>query len=493
MTRRAWLLVLVVTLAVWAPTLRYGWIENWDDGAMWLNNPYIRTWGNAWMWMVTTDFWGHWMPLTWLTAATTYQVWGYTPAAWHGVNVALHSVSAVLCFLIARRLLHSTAGAVVAALVFSVHPLRIESVAWITELKDVLMGVFVLLAAWLWLQERRGWALVAFIAACLSKELAVCLPVMLLALEWWRWWRDGRGVFWRRARQLLPFGAVAVAITVNAFYALHHGLSNALTLAAVPIGPRLLHVAYSEVFYAWQTVWPSRLSHLIEYTWIPSWDQPQYPLAVGVIALVATLLLLSWRRWPALAASVVAYAVAAFPQAGLFQNGPQLVANRYSYLACLPFALLAGAAVTWGMRRLPVFTSAASVAVVGALVLTTTAAMPMWRDTTSLWTYAAAHEPTCTMCLDQVARAAYLRGDLVVAKRTIEQAIAVSSLTILPRWERHWNLAGILLHLGDREGATQQLRIYLAVTPPAMLQYEPDRGHYARGQAFLAALEAGTL
>lgn len=494
MKRWGWLVVALMTFAVWAPTIGYGWLTSWDDGGMWLWNPFIRTWASAWGFMVSTTLWGHWMPLTWLSATATYALWGYNAAAWHGVNVVLHTISAVLFYLIARRLVGSAGGAVLAALVFAVHPLRMESVAWITERKDVLMGVFFLGAALLWLQGRRRWALVAFLAACLSKELAVVLPVMLLCYEWWRHRPCCGGVplvVWRR---LAPFVAVSALISVNAFYALHQGLGNALTFAAVPIWPhRLLHVAWSEVFYAMQTVWPARLSHLIEYTWIPSWDQPQYPIAVGAVLVGAVVLVLTRRRRPALTAAAVAYAVAVFPQAGLFQNGPQLVANRYSYLACLPLALLVGGAVTWGLRRSPRLSLSLSAAVVMALAVTTSLTLPMWRTPDTLWAYAAQHEPTCTLCLDQVARAEYLRGDLAGARRHIEQAIAVSDRTILPRWERHWNLAGVLLQEGNRADAMRELRIYLAVTPPALLQVEPDRGHYARAQSFLTALEAGSL
>lgn len=490
MRRWAWVLVAAVTCAVWAPTVWYGWCLTWDDGDLFILNPMIRGW--SWTWMVTNTHWGHWMPLTWLSATLSYALSGLNPAPWHAVNVSLHTLSAVLFFCIARRLVGSDTGAVVAALLFAIHPLRMESVAWVAERKDVLMGVCFLSATLLWLQGRRWWAFLAFVAACLSKSPAVVLPVMLLALEWLRHRvccrRLPRGLAWA----LAPFVAGSAVFSVIAFVSLAQ-VRASLPWSEVGLGPRLLHVAYSEVFYARQTVWPTRLSGLIEYTWLPAWDRPQYPLAVAVIALVATCLLLTWRRWPALTAAAVVYAVAVFPQAGLFQNGPQLVANRYSYLACLPLALLAGGAVTWGMRRWPVVSVSLSAAVVAALAITTTLALPMWRDGDAMWQYAALHEPTCTQCQDMAAGDDVRRGHLAQAIWHQERAIAVSNTTRYPRWERHWNLAALLIQSGKPDDAKRELRLYLAAVPPALQDSARHGGHYARARLALDHLEAGQL
>lgn len=490
MRRWAWALVLAVTCAVWAPTLTYDWVLTWDDLALFVGNAMVREWN--WPWMLRTQYYGHWMPLTWISASATYALVGYHAAAWHGVNLALHAVSAVLVFCIARRLVGSDLGAVAAALLFSVHPLRMESVAWITERKDVLMGVGFFAALLLWMQARRGWAFVAFLAACASKSPAVMLPVWLVALEWYHARRTGTALSWGPLlRRLAPFVAVSVVVSIAAFHSLHSVLAS-LPWSHVGLGPRLLHVAYSAVFYAMQTVWPARLSGLIEYTWVPSWDQPQYPVAVGVVVLGAVVLRLTWRRWPALTAAAVAYTVAVLPQSGLFQNGVQLVANRYSYLAGVPLVLLAGAGVTALARRWPRGAVALAGGSLAALIVTTELALPMWRDGDAMWHYAATHEPTCTQCQDMAAAAAVRQGDLAAAIRYQRQAVTVSDTTALPRWERHWNLASLLVLQGERAAAIQELRIYLAVIPAYRLTDAADlrdREHYERALVALAALE----
>ena len=481
MRRLAWLFVLAVTLAVWAPTLTYDWVATWDDAVFILGNPHVWNW--SWVWMATTQWYGHWMPLTWFSFCLNYALFGFNPMAWHAVNIGLHAISTVLMYCIARRLVGSVGGAVFAALLFSVHPLRMESVAWITERKDVLMGVFFLGSALLWMQGRRWWSFAAFVAACASKSPAVVLPVMLLALEWYR-----GSTFRVSLRRLTPFVAVSAAVSVMAFWSLHTILVS-IPWSVVGLGPRLWHVAYSEGFYVMQTVWPARLSGLIEYTWVPSWNQPQYPVAVALLAAAAILLWRGRHRWPALVAAAGAYAVAVLPQSGLFQNGPQLVANRYSYLAGLPLALLAGGGVTLLMRRWPRATVLASVSALGALIVTTSWALPMWKDGDAMWRYAARHEPTCTQCQDMAAAADVRQGDFLRALQRQEQAIRVSETTMAPRWERHWNLASLLLVLDRPDEAAREMRIYLALAPASQRDAPAHRDRIQRARTTLATLE----
>lgn len=488
LSRWAWPLVLTVTLAVWMPTITYGWLLTWDDGALFAYNPHVRAWD--WTWTLTTQYYGHWMPLTWLSAQLNYAAFGFHPASWHAVNVALHAASAVIFYFIARRLCGSVPGALFAALLFAVHPLRMESVAWITERKDVLLGAFFLASILLWMQGRKAWAFAAFVGACLSKSPAVILPVVLLAYDWYRFpapWLTRRQWWTIALRRLAPFFALSVVVTVVAFHSLRTVLVS-MPWADVGLGPRLLHVAYSALFYVQQTVYPARLSGLIEYTWAPSWDQPQYPIALVLVGLAAGLCWLTRARWPALTAAAVVYGVAVLPQSGLFQNGPQLVANRYSYLACLPLALLAGGALTLAARRLPRVSYVGASAILAAFVVVTLVKLPMWTDGDTMWRYAAQHEPTCTQCQDMASAADYRDGDLAAALHKQERAIAVSDTTAFPRYERHYNRALFLLQLGRPRDAEAALRVYLASVPADRRASVSDGAHYERARAVLAQI-----
>lgn len=494
--RLAPFLVIVATLAVWAPAITYNWAATWDDAVFILGNPHVRS--LDWRWMATTQWYGHWMPLTWLSFNLNYALGGFHPSSWHAVNVLLHAISAVLVYSIARRLVGSVGGAVVAALLFAIHPLRMESVAWISERKDVLMGVFFLGAALLWMQGRRGWSLLVFVGACASKSPAVILPVWLIAYEWYRR-PDRHGTQGDPAarlrlhetplRMFAPFVAISAVVSVMAFWSLHAVLIS-VPWSLVGLGPRLLHMAYSEIFYAWQTVWPHRLSALIEYTWIPSWDQPQYPIAVALCLVGAVLVWRTRKTYPALIACAVAYTVAVLPQSGLFQNGAQLVANRYSYLACLPLALLAGGAYTVASRRWALSSFGGALGVVAGLAVVTSLALPMWKDGDAMWQYAALHEPTCTQCQDMASAADVRHGDFTAALAKQQQAIAVSATTSAPRWERHWNVGAILLLIGRNDEAVAALRTYLEGGPNYQRDPAENLDHMDRARAALVQLGA---
>src|SRR5436189_5366354 len=196
-------LIALVTFAAFLPTLQNQFV-NWDDDDNFLGNPHYR--GLAWTnlrWMWTTHL-GHYIPLTWMTLGLDYLLWGMNPLGYHLTSLLLHAANAVVFFFIVRRILtlalpapsergHAlTASAGVAALVFAIHPLRVESVAWVTERRDVLSGLFYLLTILMYLracergERRRGWywlSVAAFVCALLSKSMVVNLPVVLLILD----------------------------------------------------------------------------------------------------------------------------------------------------------------------------------------------------------------------------------------------------------------------------------------------------------------------
>src|SRR5262244_2148326 len=196
------LVAFVATALVFLPALGGGFID-WDDGSLLVRNPWYRGLGRANLaWMFSTVRMGHWMPLTWLSFGFDYMVWGMNPLGYHLTNVALHSSAAAVLYVVTKRVLRVAlsarplgdgwlrAGALVAALAFGLHPLRVESVAWITERRDVLSGLFYLLTISTYLRyvERRSrgayWASVGcFALALMSKSITASLPAVLLLLD----------------------------------------------------------------------------------------------------------------------------------------------------------------------------------------------------------------------------------------------------------------------------------------------------------------------
>src|SRR2546430_5209150 len=218
--RVSWLvpvLIALVTCAAFLPTLQNQFV-NFDDNDNFLDNPHYR--GLAWThlrWMWTTHL-GHYIPLTWMTLGLDYLLWGMNPFGYHLMSLLLHAANAAVFFFVVRRILalalpgpsergHALAvSAGFAALVFAIHPLRVESVAWVTERRDVLSGLFYLVTilVYLWACERgargRGWywlSVAVFVGALLSKSMVVNLPIVLLILDVYPLRRLGGFIGWR--------------------------------------------------------------------------------------------------------------------------------------------------------------------------------------------------------------------------------------------------------------------------------------------------------
>src|SRR5438876_5829497 len=266
-------LIALVTFAAFLPTLQNQFV-NWDDDENFLDNPHYR--GLGWTqlrWMWTTFHLGHYIPLTWMTFGLDYRLWGMNPFGYHLTSLLLHAANAVVFFFVVRRILtlalpgpaergHALAvSAGFAALVFAIHPLRVESVAWATERRDVLSGLFYLSAILVYLRacergERGRWywgAVALFGCALLSKSMAVSLPVVLLILDVYPLRRLGGALGWRStpARRVyvekIPFvllAAAASAIAVMAQSSVH----AAVSLAQLSALDRLAVAAYGLSF-----------------------------------------------------------------------------------------------------------------------------------------------------------------------------------------------------------------------------------------------------
>src|SRR5712691_1046038 len=369
------------------------------------------------------------MPLTWISFALDYLLWGMNPFGYHLTNLLLHAASAVLVFLIARRLLSAAApgqdrtglllGSVAAALFFSIHPLRVESVAWATERKDVLCGLFYLLAVGAYLRSWRGpaegavarrwyWSSVVFFAlALLSKAMAMTLPVTLLILDIYPLHRLTRGTggwLLATARNLvhekLPYLALSVASAASAMHALVR--ADVLTATTTLTWPQRIAIScYDLVFYVRKTVLPFVLSamyELPERVDLSAW--PFLPSVIMVVGLTAGSALLR-RQVYALSAVWAGYLVALSPVMGLAHNGYQIAADRYTYLPCLGWALLvgAGARLAWQSSlayrewaRIPAL--ALPALVLGAVGTLTWIQVGVWRDSKTLWSHALAVQPS---------------------------------------------------------------------------------------------------
>src|SRR5437870_6954361 len=364
-------LIALVTFAAFLPTLQNQFVT-WDDGKNFLENAHYR--GLGWThirWMWTTHL-GHYIPLTWMTLGLDYLLWGMNPVGYHLTNLLLHAANAVVFFFVVLRLLtlalpspaergHALAvSAGFAALVFAIHPLRVESVAWVTEQRDVLSGLLFLLTLFSYLRAADGggagrgrWlvASVGFYALALAaKAVVVTLPLLLVVLDvyplrrlpdrWRDWLAPAERQVWA---EKVPYGLLALVASGIAAYALR---VSTLAPDAYPLWAHVFIGAHGLCFYVWKTLFPLGLSPLYE---LPARIDPLDPALLGSVVAVVGIGAGVWalrRRWPAGLAACAAYVVLLAPVSGLPRTiGPQLVATRYSYLSCLPWAILAGAAL----------------------------------------------------------------------------------------------------------------------------------------------------
>ncbi|HUG38661.1 MAG TPA: tetratricopeptide repeat protein [Candidatus Limnocylindrales bacterium] len=526
--------VALVTALTFTPALWTGFV--WDDEAMFLQNPSYR--GLGWTelaWMFTTVHMTHYTPLSWLTLGLDHVLWGMRPSGYHATNVILHAVTAVLVSLCAARLLGMAMagapgprtatvreGAALAGLLFAVHPLRVESVVWVTERRDVLCGLFYVAAVLAYLRTNSPdaarparppalhWCLLLFSLALLSKSMAVTLPLVLLILDVYPlrrlggnvgWWGGAaRRVWWEKAPFLLLSAAVGI-VQIAALFA----SGNAATVVRPGALGRIAIAVFGLALYLLKTVLPVRLSPL--YALDPERSFLAWPfLASGAFVVGMTVLAVAVRRrWPALLPVWLSYVVILLPVLGT-ANTFQIAADRYSYLAALGWAVLAGLLLAGRGRSDPdaaphdalqerIAKSGLALAAIAGLIILTVLQIGVWRDAETLWTHALEVDPASPVAhynLGVIRMGQGLLGDaeehftetVTFRPRHVEghnnRGLALlwmgrprEALTPLREAVRrkpdfayaHNNLGLAYLRVGDRASAESQFRKALAIAP----------------------------
>lgn len=365
----------------------------WDDAANLIHNDKWRglSWSHlAWMW--STRHYGPWQPLSWLSWAIDLKLWGLSAEAFRRTNIALHALTAAFVYLACRRLLPRENsmplpfGAAGAALFFAVHPLRVESVLWITERRDVLSGFFVVLSIFLWLSDRRYSSAVAFAGAALSKGTSICLIPFIFFVEVFMRGGNAR----KTVASLLPHAVIGAFAACKNLGGFQTGDLHGINFGAVD---RMLISLSGSWFYLSKTVFPWGLSPYYE---LPlngdGLRQGLYPGALSALLITAGCFHKKIRAWAVPIWFV--YLIALAPVSGLLQNGRQAAADRYSYIACMPFALLYGLALGALEVRRPRTAAGVLTITTVFLAMLTAGQAQIWRNDNSLWTRAVSIMPT---------------------------------------------------------------------------------------------------
>lgn len=481
-------LVALAAALVFARSLGFDFVSL-DDPAYGPENPWLHAPPLDFLrWAFTNVDVAHWFPLTWLTLRLDQEEGGGAAWAFHLQNVVWHAANAALVYSLALRLqrrrgrgdqhpgaaVRQVGAAVVAALLFALHPLRVESVAWVTERKDVLYGFCSLAATHAWWSfreatlvgaRRRAWAgsLVMLALALMSKPAAVAVPAAWVLLD--RWAQAGDDAP-RPLGPMVPHLLLAAAAAGWTLLA-----AEPLVAAETPpLAVRLLVAAHAPAAYAWLTLWPHDLRPLYGYPEGDAFTAWRVgTAAIGVVASAAAVA--GWRRAPGAAAAWLAWLVLLSPTSGLVQLGPQEMADRFTYLAAVPVALAAGGGVL-AAARARAWAWPAVAAPLLALGLASWAQQDCWRDGLAMWDRVLRYESGKGLAWRGRAIELARRGRTAEALADLDRAIEIATPKPGAPLEGMYLTRAILLGvLGRGEEAQAALRTVSALragaAPPA--------------------------
>jgi tetratricopeptide (TPR) repeat protein len=468
--------VLVVYTQTWGQGFTF---VNVDDGEYVYNNPHVTA-GlslSGVRWALTTLHFYNWHPLTWLSLQLDAQLFGTSAQGFHRTNVLLHAANSVLLFWLLQRMTGALWCSALVAALFAIHPTHVESVAWISERKDVLSTLFWLLtmAAYAWYAERPGvlrylLVMLAFILGLMTKPMVVTLPAVLLLLDYWplcRWpAEEPRKTRYAPAslpRLFVEKVPLLCLVALSVFLTLRAQTKLVQPLEQFPLSIRVANALVSWVKYIGMTLWPAELTIYYPHPRTPlvSWQ----PLAaVGLLAVLTVGLLLAGRKQRYLAVGWLWYLGTLVPVIGIVQVAGQALADRYTYIPTIGLFII----FAWGMadfcsralaREMPVFVLTGIALAV--LLVMTWFQIQHWRNSDALWRHALAVTGGNKVVHNELALALVEKGEQAEAVKHFEAALRLGSHS-----RTHGHLGMVLLQLDQYDEAARQLE--------KAVQLEPD-------------------
>jgi Flp pilus assembly protein TadD len=409
-------LVSLLTFSVYLSCIHNEFVA-WDDDHYIYENLHLHPLNAAFFrWAFSAFYAANWHPLTWVSHALDYAVWGLNPLGHHLTNNILHAVNTFIVVVLVVKLLetwhasrqqnparHPSQDLIIAAvtgLLFGLHPLHVESVAWVSERKDLLCAMFFLLSVLAYTNKHYLLVVFLFALALLSKPMAVSLPAVLLILDWHPFNRiSSVKSFLSAFLEKLPL--IALSIVSSVLTVLAQKAEGAMQpFEVTPLSSRVLVAAESLLSYLWKMVWPVNLIPYYSYPGNVSLFSAEYFLSVIIVFGITAACLIMVKKQKLWLAAWGYYVITLLPVLGIVQVGGQAMADRYTYLPSLgPFILigLIGAEL-WGKYRLrgaavAGLVIAAAILIVGSLSFLTYKQTAVWKDSLSLWSYTAARDP----------------------------------------------------------------------------------------------------
>jgi tetratricopeptide (TPR) repeat protein len=396
------LLLFGLTLWTFVPALNTDF-QYYDESGEMLVNPHENT-GLSWQnlkWSLTSLEYSNWYPLTRISHMVDFKLFGKDPWGHHLTNVLLHAANGVLLFLVLRRMSRALWRSLIVAALFALHPLRVESVAWITERKDVLCAFFGLLALWNYARYSEesktqggrpklfyGLTLLFFAFSLMSKSMLVTFPFLLLLLDFWplqRWRQKSR---WSLVMEKAPFLLLIMPVSIATYFAQKAGDQF---MFHFPLGFRLETALMGYGRYLEKMFWPTNLSVLYPYP--AFWPVGQLLCAMALLLGISILAIALWRQRPYLLTGWLWFLGTLVPVIGFLPLGAQSMSNRYSYIPMMGILVL----LVWAVddlskrwRQRAILMATVVTLVLGLCIFRTRAEIVYWKDAETLWSRAVA-------------------------------------------------------------------------------------------------------
>ena len=393
------------TMALYAPVLGHRFVV-WDDHEYVTANPHLRS-GLGWTtikWAFTSTYASNWHPLTWLSHALDYQLFALNPWGHHFSNVLLHALNAVLLFLLLAWMTRRTGPSLLVAALFAVHPLNVESVAWVAERKNVLSTLFFLWAigAYVWYARKPSWRRYLLVAALLAtglmaKPMVITLPFVLLLLDYWPLGRTPGSAASAAGAQpttiaklvleKVPLLVLSAASGWITFVAQRSGFA-VRNLQEFPLAARIENAPVAYALYLWKVLWPARLAALYPHpaNGLPLWQV----VLTGMVLIAITTLVLIFRDKRYLAVGWFWFLGTLVPVIGLVQVGEAAMADRYAYVPLVGiFIMIAWTLDDWADAK-KVGMAWRLIPALCALALVTFRQIDVWRSEYRLWAHTVA-------------------------------------------------------------------------------------------------------
>jgi Flp pilus assembly protein TadD len=463
LTKSWWVFAVLVAINLisYAPSWHYGFV-NYDDPAYVSSNPAVTgglTW-NAVKWAFTTGHESNWHPLTWLSHMADVELFGLNAGAFHVINFALHVASTLLLFWFLNQTTGNLAASALVGALFAVHPLHVESVAWIAERKDVLstfLGMCTLCAYVMYVRRAKlELYLVVFgllALGLMAKPMLVTMPFLLLLLDFWPL---GRLRFETKSnnlaqliREKVPLMMLVAVSSIVTYLVQKQG--GSMGQNPIPLATRIANACTAYFVYAWRMVWPAKLAVLYPVASAPAGWWAGAALGLFVLSLLAV-----WAHGthPYITVGWFWYVGTLVPVIGLVQVGRQASADRYTYLPLIGLFLIAafGIQELFGSSqagKLGYLTAAAMT--IAACIYGTRVQLEYWSDSRLLWQHTLEVTTDNSLAHNNLGTAFEATGELDMAIFHYSEAVRIE-----PQYaEAHYNLAKTLLNSGKMERAAE--------------------------------------